>query len=340
MASLIELPKGVYRQRKRLADGSVVIYYRDRGTGKRIDAEPCTADFSRKLSEVRGEHASTPAKSWAALVVEFKRSRPNYLDLSAQTRSRYDRYFEMVRDWEPHPVADLKASDFLKIRDSLALSAPATGGQFIAKMKAVMKFSVQRDYREASPLIYVEPTKGGTYKTWSDAQISHALTAFPERFKRAVLVALYTGQREGDCVAMTWGMYDGTGIQVKQEKTDEELWIPVHRVLREALDRWKCEPAREKILINAWDREWAESSFAVAIHTEIKKHRKLDGMVFHGLRKAAATRLAEAGCSTHEIAAITGHATLGMIELYTKKADQRRRAVEAMRKLELVADNS
>ena len=31
---------------------------------------------------------------------------------------------------------------------------------------------------------------------------------------------------------------------------------------------------------------------------------------FHGLRKAACRRLAEAGCTVHEIAAISGHATL------------------------------
>jgi integrase len=30
----------------------------------------------------------------------------------------------------------------------------------------------------------------------------------------------------------------------------------------------------------------------------------------HGLRKACARRLAELGCSAHEIAAITGHASL------------------------------
>ena len=42
----------------------------------------------------------------------------------------------------------------------------------------------------------------------------------------------------------------------------------------------------------------------------------------HGLRKAAARRLAEAGCSAHEIGAITGHASLREIVRYTKAADQ------------------
>jgi len=44
----------------------------------------------------------------------------------------------------------------------------------------------------------------------------------------------------------------------------------------------------------------------------------------HGLRKAAARRLAEAGCTEHEIAAITGHASLREVQRYTKAADQKR----------------
>ena len=52
----------------------------------------------------------------------------------------------------------------------------------------------------------------------------------------------------------------------------------------------------------------------------------------HGLRKAAARRLAEAGCTPHEIAAITGHASLREVERYTRAVDQRRLAEVAIGK--------
>ena len=52
----------------------------------------------------------------------------------------------------------------------------------------------------------------------------------------------------------------------------------------------------------------------------------------HGLRKAAARRLAEAGCTAHEIAAITGHASLTELVRYTRAVDQRRLAEAAMTK--------
>jgi integrase len=43
--------------------------------------------------------------------------------------------------------------------------------------------------------------------------------------------------------------------------------------------------------------------------------------------------LAEAGCSTHEIAAITGHASLREVARYTEAADRRKLAAAAMAKV-------
>lgn len=45
------------------------------------------------------------------------------------------------------------------------------------------------------------------------------------------------------------------------------------------------------------------------------------------------SRLGEAGCTEHEIAAITGHASLREVARYTKAADQKRLAVAAMDKV-------
>ena len=58
-----------------------------------------------------------------------------------------------------------------------------------------------------------------------------------------------------------------------------------------------------------------------------------DRCVTHGLRKAAARRLAEAGCSANEIASITGHVTLEEVARYTKAAEQKKLARAAMARL-------
>lgn len=46
----------------------------------------------------------------------------------------------------------------------------------------------------------------------------------------------------------------------------------------------------------------------------------------HGLRKACATRLANAGRTPEQIRSITGHKTLSEVARYTKAADQDRNA--------------
>jgi integrase len=53
----------------------------------------------------------------------------------------------------------------------------------------------------------------------------------------------------------------------------------------------------------------------------------------HGLRKAAARRLAETGCSAHEVAAITGHAGLAEVQRYTAAANRKKLAISAMQKV-------
>jgi integrase len=52
----------------------------------------------------------------------------------------------------------------------------------------------------------------------------------------------------------------------------------------------------------------------------------------HGLRKVAARRLAEPGCSASEIMAITGHKTLAEVERYTRAAEQERLARQAIKR--------
>jgi integrase len=56
---------------------------------------------------------------------------------------------------------------------------------------------------------------------------------------------------------------------------------------------------------------------------------------FHGLRKAASVRLAEAGCRPHEVAAITVHASLKEITRYTNTVDRKRLARRAMAKVKV-----
>ncbi|GAD11270.1 hypothetical protein GFGA_1c0180 [Gluconobacter frateurii NBRC 103465] len=60
----------------------------------------------------------------------------------------------------------------------------------------------------------------------------------------------------------------------------------------------------------------------ISLSTGAVKRGLPPGCSPHGLRKAAARRLAEAGCTTHQIAAITEHRSLAEVARYTQAAKQ------------------
>jgi len=116
-----------------------------------------------------------------------------------------------------------------------------------------------------------------------------------------------------------------------QSKTGTKLSIPVHSALREAMDAQ--ERVSPIILTTATGRPFSTSNFR---HHFIRARAAagLHGLVFHGLRYTAAKRLADAGCSLKEIASITGHKSLAMLEKYTRDADQERLSSAAILRLE------
>lgn len=95
------------------------------------------------------------------------------------------------------------------------------------------------------------------------------------------------------------------------------------------------------ILTTAFGKPFAKAGFgnymAAAIHDaglpcgpDVLQSERC---VTHGLRKAAARRLAEAGCSAREIMSVTGHTSLKEAQRYTEDADQERLADEAIGRL-------
>jgi integrase len=108
-----------------------------------------------------------------------------------------------------------------------------------------------------------------------------------------------------------------------------ELVIPVHSELAAMIG---TATDRLTFLVNDWGRPFTVGSFSNWFRAQCDT-ANLHHCSAHGLRKAAARRLAEAGCTEHEIAAITGHVSLREIVRYTRGADQKRLATAEMAKV-------
>jgi integrase len=260
---------------------------------------------------------------------DFRRLKPS-------TQAVYRRALDCLREFARSPVMSIRRRHILAHRDTF-LDRPGMGNQVLNAWATLLAFAVDREHIPATPYTRIRRLPSGHHARWSDAQIDVALSKFPAWASRAVMLALYTGQREADVCAMTWSDWDHRGgtIRVVQQKTGARLMVPVHSRLADALATWRPDARSVTILAQKRNGQpWKVPTFASLIGREIDRHDELGGLVFHGLRMSAAARLAEAGCTVHEIAAITGHRTLDMIALYTREVEQERNARAAIVKLE------
>ena len=119
-------------------------------------------------------------------------------------------------------------------------------------------------------------------------------------------------------------------MHFRQLKTGAELSIPVHADLEAIIA--ESAAGQMTFLTTEFGKPFTAAGFGNWFREQCDM-ANLRHCSAHGLRKAAARRLAEAGCTEHEIATITGHASLREIARYTKAVDQKKLATAAMEKV-------
>lgn len=276
----------------------------------------------------------TPEGATIARVVD-EWERAHFGDISEVTKAGYrsnyrawlDRWgAALIRDIEPRHVDEWKAE---------RASTPSAANNLLRRLRQICEFAIARGYLDLDPTRQTKKfrIKGGGYHSWTDAEIAAFEARWPVGTKQRLYFALllFTGQRLGDVVAMTWGAIDGHMIEVVQQKTETRLWIPLHRDLRAILDGTPKVAAT--ILTTDYGQPFSRKSMSMRMR-DWCNDAGLPQCSSHGLRKAAARRLAEADCTTDQIKAITGHKGLSEVETYTRGVDQRKQASAAVLKLE------
>jgi len=203
-------------------------------------------------------------------------------------------------------------------------------------LRALMQHAVEIGMRADDPTLGVRaiPIKTDGYHSWTEAEIAQfeARHAIGSRARLAFALLLYTGQRRSDVVPMGRQHVTDGQIVVRQQKTGRTVWIPIHETLASIIA--ETPTSNLTFVVTEHGKPYTTGSFGGWFRDQCRM-AGLDGCSAHGLRKAAARRLAEAGCSAHEIASITGHASLREIARYTEAADRRKLAVSAMAKIKI-----
>ncbi len=187
---------------------------------------------------------------------------------------------------------------------------PGAANDLLKKIRILVHFAIDNGWRTDDPTLRLKKFAAGEFHTWTDDEISVFEARWPMGSceRTAFALPLCTGQRRSDVVRMAWDDVDNGSIRVVQGKTGAKLSVPLHPDLSAALASW---PQRgERILVTTFGKPFTSNGFGNFMADKIATAGLPDRCVTHGLRKAAARRLAEAGCTANEIAAITGHRTL------------------------------
>lgn len=329
-----KLPPHVRMVRNRL--GRPYLYLqRGRGTGKaekpiRLPDDPNSPDFWAEYARLMQLPAPQINANAVAELVKAWHVSPEWKALKPKTRSEWQRYCQRIVDaWGPLEVRGLEPRHVLKLRDAYA-ETPAAANNLLRCLSALMGWSVPRGWRTDNPCREIKPLKGGDgYAPWTWDVIENARQCLRQDLWWAIALALYTGQRQGDVLAMRWDAIQGAMIAVRQEKTGKRLAIPLHKDLRAVLD---AIPRRAvTILTSTEGTPWTKDGFKATWNKH--KPAAAKGLVFHGLRKSAVVTLLECGCTDAEVAAITGQSR-DMVEHYAKQVNQQRLAAAAILKWE------
>lgn len=264
------------------------------------------------------------------LLEEFHNS-PRWTGLSAASRYAYELHGTLIRDkLGDIPVAEIRRRDILVLFNAIAKArGNSTANVFKSVVRSLMSFAVEMEYRDDNPVTEIRTLPMGEYKRFTEDEVNALVGKATPEMRRAIMLALYTGQRRGDLLASRWDHMENGGIVFIQQKTKAKVWVPLHAVLAEDMRSW---PRTALTILTGPDgKPWMDEAFEYA--WKVLRRAAGTNKQFHSFRKTAAAKLAEAGCSVHELSAITGHKSLGMVEHYTKEVEQRRLAQVAMDKL-------
>lgn len=326
-------------------DGKVRRYFRRRGIAPvPLPGLPGSVEFNEAYAAaLSGQAPPQPIGSSRAkpgtidMVVASYMVSAAFVGLAPTTRRVRRHILERFRiDHGDKRVATLQRQHIERMIAAKATSSTAL--HLLLVIRELMRFAVKIGMRPDDPSQGIKRPRinpnAGLY-TWTEDDIAKYMAKHPvgTRARLAMALGLYTGQRRSDVVRMgPQHVRDGV-IAIKQSKTATALLIPVHPDLQVLLD---AAPGNQLVFLTTRsDLPFTPDTFSMWFKDQCRKAGLPSHATFHGLRKAAARRLAEAGCSANVIAAVTGHKSLREVARYTAAADQLRMArqgIDAMRR--------
>jgi integrase len=319
--------------------GSVFHYFRRAAYPRvRLPGLPGSREFMAAYQDALeqphveiGVKRSKPGTVAAAVAAHFV--SPQFTALAEGTRAARRQILQHFRDEHGDKPISAMPPKFIAL--VLGTKKPHAARNYFKAIRALCQFAVEVEMIAADPTqgIKLPKVKTEHRRPWTESEIDEYKRAHPvgSKARLAFALGLYTIQRKGDVIRMGRQHVRDGALTVRQGKTGTALALPILPELQSILNA--TPGAHMTFLVTRSGRPYTGSNFSAQFRAWCDEAGLPTGCTFHGLRATGCTRLADAGCSTHEIAAWSGHMTLKEVERYTKSANQKRLAVSAMARI-------
>jgi integrase len=301
---------GINVARRRCADGSIKEYYYDRESGNFLGHSRAEAEAARaRLPRPKGKPGPG---TMAELVASYRASSHFRKDLAPATQELYGRYLDLIEtEYGDLPVKGLTPSYVENIKLAYE-ETPRKANLLVAVLRIILRRAVKLRMIPSNPAAQPEmlPTPPRE-QIWSREDEARFLAAARPSLRLGFALLLYTVQRPSDVLAMTRGQVserDGRlFVALRQQKTAALIDVPVHSLLEPLLRERLADPGGGMMLVpSPRGLAWSRRNFSRA-WDQVAKRVGIAGLQRRDLRRTGIVRMAEAGATTPQIAAVSGH---------------------------------
>ncbi|KAA0121872.1 site-specific integrase [Methylobacterium sp. P1-11] len=235
------------------------------------------------------------------------------------------------------PLALMQPRHVRRLRDEKA-DTPAAANTMLKALRTLFQWALEEDIVEADPTRDVNRaqyvTKGHHTSTLDGVEQFERRHPLGSKPRLAFALLFYTACRREDATRLgPQHICDGRlrYVQAKNEHRKPRLVdVPVFPDLAEAIAG--LPSAHLTFLVTDYGKPFSVAGFGNRFRAWCDQ-AGLPHCSAHGLRKATVARLAERGCTPHEIMAVTGHQTLEEVERDTREAQRPGLADSAWKRL-------
>lgn len=264
------------------------------------------------------------------LIEQYKASG-EYAAMKGTTKRAKDHVLKgLLESVGDRQIAEIDRAAVAAARDRRK-DRPGAANQFLKVLSSLFVWAIDAGLCHANPASGVKrlpAVRPNGFAVWSEDEIAKYESRWPTGTRQRLFldVLIYTGLRRADAARLGPEHVRGNTITIIAEKNGVSVTIPVAPALAESIrattpanaEAFICQPSGKRLTVESFGNSFADACDAAGVPGSA-----------HGLRKAAAVRLAMAGATERQLMSVFGWQDSDMASLYTRAADRARLGLEA-----------